>query len=206
MPLPSETRLPLSAILNEIAETPEPTLSVAQLTERFGGRALGALMLVFALPCCLFLPPGTTTVLGLPLLLLAPQLMIGARAPWLPASIKARTVTTADLAPSLRRVIPWLRKVEAVSKPRLPFLFGAVGQGLIGLTCTLLAFVLILPILGANMLPGAAVSVLSLSLILRDGVLALIGYALVIASAGVLVIALRIALAFLERIIALAAS
>jgi hypothetical protein len=76
-----------------------------------------------------------------------------------------------------------------VSRPRLLFLFGAWGHRAIGLVCTLLALVLILPIPLGNMLPAAAVSVLSLALVQRDGFLALAGYALAALSAGVLVLA-----------------
>jgi hypothetical protein len=58
--------------------------------------------------------------------------------------------------------------------------------------CSVLALVLILPIPLGNILPALAVSVLSLSLLQRDGVLAVVGYALAAASGGVLVIAFGI--------------
>ena len=65
-------------------------------------------------------------------------------------------------------------------------MFGPVGDRVIGVVCSLLAFVLILPIFGGNMLPAASIGVLGLSLVQRDGVLALIGYLLAALSAGVL--------------------
>jgi hypothetical protein len=157
--------------------------------ERFGGRAMGALLLVFGIACTLPLPPGGTTIFGAPLVLLAPQLMIGSRAPWLPARMRAQSIATADLRRGLPRVLRWLKRIEAVSRPRLLFLFGGWGHRAIGLVCTMLALVLILPIPLGNMLPAAAVSVLSLSLVQRDGLLALFGYALAVLSGGVLVLA-----------------
>jgi hypothetical protein len=187
--LASEVRQPLSAILRDLAEQEAPTVSVNQLMERFGGRAIGALLLVFGLICTLPLPPGGTTLFGAPLVLLAPQLILGGRVAWLPANLRRRGIATADLRQGLPRVLPWLERVEAVSKPRLAFLFGGVGQRLIGVVCTVLALVLILPIPLGNILPAAAVSVLSLALVQRDGLLALAGYALVGASVGVLVLA-----------------
>jgi hypothetical protein len=189
MPLDSHARQPLSEILREISEQAEPTISVGELMERFGGRAMGALLLVFGIACTLPLPPGGTTIFGAPLVLLAPQLMIGSRAPWLPARMRAQSIATADLRRGLPRVLRWLRSVEAVSRPRLLFLFGSWGHRAIGLVCTMLALVLILPIPLGNMLPAAAVSVLSLSLVQRDGLLALFGYALAVLSGGVLVLA-----------------
>ncbi len=189
MPYSMLNTLPLSTILRAVAEREEPTVSVAELMELFGGRALGALLLVFGLACTLPLPPGSTTLLGAPLLLLAPQLVIGARVPWLPRRIRERTMSTDVLRRSLPSALKWLERVEAVSRPRLTFLFGAVGERLIGLVCTVLAVVLILPIPFGNMVPAAAVSLLSLALIQRDGVLALFGYLLVILSGSFLVLA-----------------
>ncbi len=192
MPDPEANKQPLSAILRDIAEGDEPRVSIAHLMERFGGRAMGALLLVFGLACTLPLPPGATTLFGAPLLLLAPQLALGRRAPWLPARWRARSIATAELRKGLPRVLPWLERVEAVSRPRLTFLFNPLGQRAVGLVCTVLAFVLILPIPLGNLLPAAAVSVLALALVQRDGLLALLGYGLVAASFGVLVLAVGI--------------
>lgn len=187
-----EPALPLSAVLRDISEHREPRISIAELTQMFGGRAIGALLFVFGLACMLPLPPGATTIFGFPLVLLAPQLIIGASAPWLPARVKAQTVATADLRKGLPRLIWALRKVEAVSKPRLVVLLNPLGERLIGVVCLALALVLILPIPGGNILPAMAVAVLAFALIQRDGLIALVGYALAITSASVLALAAHI--------------
>jgi hypothetical protein len=161
------------------------------------------LLLIFGLACLLPLPPGGTTIFGAPLVLLAPQLAIGARAPWLPVRIRQRTVATASLKQGMPRVLTWLRRLEAISRPRLSFLFGSFGQRLIGLICTVLALVLILPIPLGNILPAAAVSVLSLALIQRDGLLALLGYGLAVASFSVLGIAAGILGRGIQQLIAM---
>ena len=201
MPAAAHHRLPLSTLLQSLADRDTAEVSIGELMELFGGRAMGALLLVFGLVCTLPLPPGGTTIFGAPLLLLAPQLVAGSRAPWLPAGLRARTLATADLRRGLPRFLKWLVRIEAVSRPRLIFLFGPVGDRLIGLVCTVLALVLILPIPLGNILPAASVSVLSLALVQRDGVLALAGYALAAASAGVLVLAAEIIGALFERLI-----
>ncbi|WP_337185066.1 exopolysaccharide biosynthesis protein [Phenylobacterium sp.] len=188
----SSDEAPLSAVLLDIANHGEPDISIGELTEKFGGRAIGALLFIFGLACMLPLPPGASTIFGLPLVLLAPQLVIGASAPWLPDRVTSRRLSTADLRAALPRVVPWLRRLEAVSRPRLTFLFGSLGERLIGLVCLVLAVVLILPIPGGNFLPAMAVSALSFALIQRDGVIALAGYLLAVASAGVLVLAAHI--------------
>lgn len=195
-----ENQLPLSAILNELVDYGQPRISVTELTHKFGGRALGALLFIFGLACLLPLPPGATTIFGFPLLVLAPQLLIGASVPWLPEGVKRRTIATADLRSSLPRFIPWLQKVESFSRPRLVVLFGPVGERLIGLICTLLAMVLVLPIPGGNFLPAMAVSALSFALIQRDGLIALLGHALALTSASVLVLAASIMVRMFQHI------
>ena len=192
MPVSSTNQLPLSSVLTAIAEHSEPEISIADLTRMFGGRAIGALLFVFGLICALPLPPGATTIFGFPLLLLAPQLVIGASAPWLPKGVKDRTIAVAGLRTGLPRVIPWLQKIEAISRPRLVFLFNPVGERLIGVLCTLLAIVLILPIPLGNILPALAVTVMAFSLIQRDGLIALAGYGIAITSASVLALAAHI--------------
>lgn len=199
----SDPHQPLSEVLQEIAETPSERISLNELSARFGGRALGALLLVFGILCLLPLPPGATTIFGLPLLLLAPQLLVGLRAPWLPQTLRHRAVEMDQVRPNLPRVIRWLRRIESVSRPRLTFLFGPVGQRLIGLVCTVLAVVLILPIPLGNLLPAASVSVLALALIQRDGILALIGYGAALASASVLVLAASVVIKAFQGLMAL---
>ena len=180
---------PLSAILREISERDDAEISVGELMQCFGGRAIGGMLLLFGLACTLPLPPGGTTIFGAPLVLLAPQLATGAKAPWVPARLRAKTIRIADLRNGLPRPLRWLEKAEAVSRPRLAFLFSPLGERAIGVVCTILALVLILPIPLGNMLPACAVTVLALSLVQRDGLLALLGYALAGASAGVLALA-----------------
>jgi len=206
MDKPDPDRQPLSEILRGIAERDAPRVSVAELADSFGHRALGALLLVFGLICALPLPPGGTTVFGLPLVLLAPQLLVGMKSPWLPRRMRRRTMARAPVAKGLEKALPWLERLEAVSRPRLGLLFSGPGQRLIGLVCTVFALVLILPIPLGNILPAAAVSVLSLSLVQRDGFLALAGYALAAASVSVLVLAAGMIWRTVEHIVVMVSS
>jgi hypothetical protein len=180
---------PLSEILGDFIQSRAKTVSLGELTDALGGRALASLILVFGLACALPLPPGATTVFGLPLLLLAPQLMFRHSAPWTPERMRARRLSMTQVRPVFTRMIPWLQRMEAVSRPRLGFLVGPTGRRLIGLICTVFAVVLILPIPLGNMLPAAAVSFFSLALVQRDGAVAVAGYALTAASVGALVLA-----------------
>lgn len=190
----------LTEILRDLCDG-DGDLTLGDIVEAFGRRAFGALLFVFSVPNLLPLPPGSSTVLGAPLVLLAPQVAIGVRHPWLPKKLKARRLSRRDLAKAFDRLIPWLDRIEQASRPRLTWMFGSVGDRLIGLACTLLALVLILPIPFGNMLPAATVGVLSLALIQRDGALAALGYGLFAASVGVLVMTANVAIAAAQRLI-----
>lgn len=186
--MPAEAKLSLSTLLRRLAEVQQDRISVGEIVERFGSRAFGAVLFVFAIPNLLPLPPGSSTVLGMPLLIAAPQLAFGARKPWLPAFLTRRTIERRSLAAACLKMVPWVERVEHLTRARLPFMFGRLGDIAIGAVCTVLAAVLILPIPLGNMLPAAAVAALSLSLIQRDGLLTLIGYGVAAVSGGVLVL------------------
>lgn len=193
----------LSDLLTSLCEGPAGPVRVRDIVDHFGHRAFGAVLFVFAVPNILPLPPGSSGVLGAPLVLIAPQLAVGRSRPWLPKAIADRTVNRATLAQAFSKVIPALERVERLLAPRLGFLFGPIGDRFIGLVCFLLSAVLILPIPGGNMLPAAAIAVLSLALTQRDGAFLLFGYALTAASIGLLIyLASAIAHVF-ERLIGL---
>ncbi len=182
-----DTHKPLSAILRELCA--EDRITVGEIVDRFGRRAFGALLFVFSTPNLLPLPPGSSTVLGAPLVLLSPQVAIGVHAPWLPRFIDDREISGADLNKFFGRLLGAVERVEKVARPRLSFMFGSVGDRMIGVICTLLALVLILPIPFGNLLPALTIGVLAFSLVQRDGLFALVGYLLASASAVVLFLA-----------------
>lgn len=176
----------LSDLLRSLCDGPPGPIRVREIVDHFGHRAHGAVLFVFSVPNLLPLPPGSSTILGLPLVIMAPQLMLGIRSPWLPRFVGERSVDRRNLSHLFTRLIPQLEKVEKLLAPRLGFMFGPVGDRVLGAVCFFLSLVLILPIPLGNLLPAAAVSALALGITQKDGVFALIGYALTIASVAVL--------------------
>lgn len=185
---PEEEAKPLSQLLRELAEPREGVIYVEEIVERFGRRAFGGVLFAFSIPNLLPLPPGSSTVLGLPLVLVAPQVMLGSESLWLPRSVRRRGIDRRVLGKGFDRLLPWLERIERLLAPRIGWLFGRVGDRIIGLVCTVLALVLILPIPLGNLLPAAAIALLSLGLVQRDGLVLLLGYATAAVSAGVLVL------------------
>lgn len=191
----------LSDVIEGFGDDPRPVLTVGQMLEAFDSRAFGATLLVFGLLNCLPLPPGSSTILSLPILLLAPQIALGANAPWLPRGLVEKPLKRDDLRGLFKRISPVLRRLEVVTRPRLGFLFAAGGERFIGVVCTLLAMVLVLPIPLGNLAPGATVAVLALALLQRDGLLALLGYLMATASAALLFLSAGVVTAAVKRLI-----
>lgn len=172
----------LSEILRHIAEDQSRArISVADLVMAMRDRALAALLFIFALPNVLPTPPGTSTVLGAPLIFLAAQLALG-RPPWLPKVIAARSMARSDFAALIGRAAPWLARAERLLRPRLSALADSPIDYLIGAICFLLAILLFLPIPLGNMLPALAICLFSLGILERDGIWILAGFATAIAS------------------------
>jgi len=175
-----------SDILLSLTQTGASRIYFSDLRTAFGDRAFGALLFVFGAPNMLPLPPGTSSVLGTPLIIVAAQLAMGRRVLWLPEWVSQRSLAMEDFKRFVDRLLPYLRKAERVLKPRLPFLFGVLGDRLTGVICLLLGVILFLPIMGGNLLPGVAVTAFALGLAERDGVAILFGWLMTIMSFAVM--------------------
>jgi hypothetical protein len=161
--------LSLSQLLRKLADdTTRDRIAVGDLLQALGDRAIGALLFIFAFPNILPVPPGTSAVLGAPLVFLAAQLAFGMR-PWLPGLISRRSMSRSDFYGMIRRVVPWLERAEKLLRPRISVLALPPFEYLIGVVCLLLAAVLVLPIPLGNMLPALSISLLALGLLERDG-------------------------------------
>ncbi len=178
--VPGDGRRPpgrrLWAILRALArDTSRERISVGDLLETMRDRAFGALMFIFAFPNILPTPPGTSAVLGLPLVFLSAQFMFG-RKPWLPQVIANRSMARSDFAAVTERAVPWLFRAERLLRPRLINLASPPFEYLVGATCFLLSVILLLPIPLGNMLPALAICLFSLGILGRDGVWILLGF------------------------------
>ncbi len=146
----------------------------------------GPVLLVLTLPVLLPTPPGVSMVLALPLLVVAPQIIVGRRELWIPAALAKRTIERRALAKLVRRVAPQLTRLESVVRPRFQVLTGRVGASLVGVAASAIAVVLVLPIPAANLVPCLALVLFALGLSRRDGLMVLAGYG-VLALAAVVI-------------------
>jgi hypothetical protein len=71
--------------LQPLLSSRKPRLSLGEMVAGIDGDdGLGPVLLVLSLPLLLPLPPGVTMLLALPLLVVAPQIVVGRQRLWLP--------------------------------------------------------------------------------------------------------------------------
>lgn len=175
----------LSDIVRDM-DTSQDT-SIGDLADSLGERAFGALMFIFAVPNAIPMPPGTSAILGLPLVILTWQVLMGRQTLWLPQAIRKRRISKDMLHTFVTKVTPVMARLERVLKPRLGFIVSSnLAERLIGLVAFPLALILFLPIPFGNIPPALAIACLSLGLAERDGAAVAVGYGLSLASVAIL--------------------
>jgi hypothetical protein len=157
----------LARTLLRLAETRAPErITIAELVGALGDRGPVVATLLLALPNVIPMPPGTSAVLGAPLLVLTLWIAAGGT-PRLPALLGRRSFARSDLAPVLRRAAALLARrgdrvhLAALASPR--------GVRLIGAVCSLFALIVLLPIPFGNMTPALAISMCAFGILRGDG-------------------------------------
>lgn len=168
----SSKSLQTSRMLRRFLERHEGEyVSLRELLDGLGNRAFGPTLLVCSLPEALPLPvAGMSAIIGIPLMLLSVQLLLGFPRPWLPSWIANRSLKRIHFEKIVEKLLHYLEKVERVIRPRWRFATTPLVERLLGLLFLILATVIFLPIPFGNMLPALAMFVISLGLIEGDGV------------------------------------
>jgi hypothetical protein len=172
----TEPRRRFSEVLSDLGARPASAISIGDVLNAFGDRAFGALMLLFAAPNVLPLPPGTSAVLGAPLLFVTAQLMLGRSTLWTPHVICERSIPRDHLTLLMAKLGSILRRSERFLEPRMPALLEPVPERIVGAACLLLAIILFLPIPFGNIPPAFAISAFALGILERDGLAILVGW------------------------------
>jgi hypothetical protein len=158
-----------------VTEAEGDTVTLAWVLGHLHERAFGLFLLVLALPCCIPFLYGVPQIVALPLLFIAAQMVLGRSSPWLPRKLGSRQVSTASLAALARRSDPWLRRVEAVSRPRFAALTRRPLDQLVGLALLAFSASILVPLPGTNTVPAVGVAITAIGLLQRDGILVGLG-------------------------------
>ncbi|RZJ28829.1 MAG: exopolysaccharide biosynthesis protein [Brevundimonas sp.] len=185
----ADTR-PFSQVIEDIGAKDDPKLYIGELINAFGERGFGATLLFFGLLNIVFgAVPGTTTVLGAPMLLIGLQLVTRRDQLWMPRWLMAQSIERATYREAVKKVLTPLRKVERLARPRVEVMTNEMSEILIGAAIVLLSAVLMLPIPGGNFIPSFIMSMFGFGLLQRDGLAVLVAWGAValVAMGGVVV-------------------
>jgi hypothetical protein len=167
---------PTSQVLVRAVRGESEKVTVREILDSLDARSFGLAVLLFSLPSVVPMPPGIPTVVGIILLIVAVQMVIGREELWLPGILSKRAFDRKALVGAFEGLAPKLAILERVMKPRLLFMTGRIGAILIGVIVLVMAIVLILPLPpGGNFPPALACAVLGLGLAQRDGAIVLVG-------------------------------
>ncbi len=159
-------------------------MTIRELRDHLDERGFGLMILILTIPCLVPALYGVPQVLGVPIILLALQILVGREEPWLPEGILRRRVKKEWLdrmADFARNRMGWF---ERLSRPRLRLLATGLGERLAAALMILATLTIIIPF--TNTVPSVALALLSVGLIQRDGAFVALGGVIALAWGGLL--------------------
>ncbi len=91
---------------------------MGELVEALHDRSFAPLMVIFAAPNVLLFILGSSIFTGLPLIVIAWQLICGRSAVWLPAFLSERGISHVTFSRLVAKSMPWVLRVERLARPR----------------------------------------------------------------------------------------
>jgi hypothetical protein len=174
----------LEQLLDRITEAARgrDRVSLGGILEVVGRRSFGPLLLfggLVALSPVIGDTPGVPTTVGMFVLLITGQLLLGREYVWLPRWLLKRSVAQDTLC----KALGWLRKparyVDRLLRPRLTALTHTVGMYVIASVCVVIAAAMpvmeVVPFVANG--AGAALTAFGLALVAHDGLLAIFAFA-----------------------------
>jgi len=156
-------------------------LSVQEALDAFAGRLFGPLLLIpgLAVVTPVGMIPTVPTIMGVFVILVAGQSLIGRDHPWLPGLVADRKVEADKFDEAMKKFRPWARWIDKFTAPRLRWMVKGPMKYVIASICVVLACSLppleLLP--WACFVPGVAILMLGLAITAEDGLLAILGVA-----------------------------
>lgn len=164
----------------EQAEAVEHRVTLGRIIDSIGHRSFGPLLLVPGLVTVAPLIgdiPGVPTLMAVLVWLTTGQLVMGREHLWLPGWLRERSVGSDTLSTAIGRVRPVTRVIDRWTGPRLTFLVRGPGTYVIAVVCLAIAAAMppmeLIPFSATG--AGIALTVFGVSLMTKDGLLAVIG-------------------------------
>ncbi|KAI9133810.1 exopolysaccharide biosynthesis protein [Acaryochloris sp. CCMEE 5410] len=154
-----------------------PHVTLQELLTLAEERVFGVLFVVLALPSALPVPaPGYSVPFGVMIFLLSVQMIAGSKQPWFPQKFSTHPVALSTVQGILKKALPRLRNIEAITRPRfLPICTSVPGRIIIGCILALMGISMMIPIPGTNTVPAIGIFVTGFGLLEDDGAISLGG-------------------------------
>ncbi|TVQ42027.1 MAG: exopolysaccharide biosynthesis protein [Gloeocapsa sp. DLM2.Bin57] len=158
-------------------EDRDSQVTLVELLKLAGERVFGFLLVILSLPSALPVPaPGYSIPFGILMFLLAIQLIMGRKIPWLPQRMKKASVKLKTAQNFVKAGLPWLRRIEGITRPRFAYICNSFpGRLVIGVAIALMSIFMMIPIPGTNTLPAIGIFVTAFGLQEDDGLISLSG-------------------------------
>ncbi len=168
--LPAADEAPrLSQVFAALAAEDRDRVSIRDVVEALGDRSFAPVMILLAVPNAIPFIPGSSTVLGLLLALIALQLLIGRRRVWLPERLNRWSFDRDGFGRVVGKATPWLARLERMARPRYWPSTYRLAERIAGAVAIVLSLMIMLPIPLANGPPAIAICLLALGISERDG-------------------------------------
>lgn len=160
-------------------------VSLDELMSAMGRSSIAFAILILSLPALIPIPGPFGMVFGTCLAIVSLQIIAGYRRIWLPQFLGRRQLSSGTINVMVRHTAPLVARVETLlRKNRMRHFAGPRAQAFLGIPVLLLAIAVALPIPFGNMLPVAALVMIALGLMERDGLVTLLGLALGVIALG----------------------
>jgi hypothetical protein len=150
-----------------IHEAPRDHVTPAWFASRLHNRSFGMVMLLLGLIAML---PGVSIFAAVLLVVLGYQMTMAHDALVLPRFIARRSLATRRIAGFLNRLIPLIRALERIIRPRWQTPITATKR-VVGFIIVILAITLFIPIPLSNVIPGGVSLLIAVAYLEEDGVL-----------------------------------
>ncbi|UCM85098.1 MAG: exopolysaccharide biosynthesis protein [Rickettsia endosymbiont of Culicoides impunctatus] len=167
-------------------------IKISELLTDFHENGLLLTMLFFAIPIAIPLPypPGFTTIVGIPLIVLSMQMLLGLRQVSLPSKINNYQISNDILINISNKIVPKIKLVEKYIRPRFSFATSIYCEQFIGLVSLICAIAISIPLPLTNAIPAFGITIMALGLLNRDGLTIFLGFMVSIVGLIIAVIAI----------------
>lgn len=169
----------LSVVLAELAARNGGSITMACIRDALADRSLATFLVLTCLLNLVPFPPGSTLILGVPILIVAAQMIAGAKTVWLPKRFLAISMTEKTFNKMATNIVPRLRKLERVVRPCYwPFASARQAERFVGVIGLIFGLFVFIPLPFTNWVPALAGAICGIALSERDGVWLAIGASL----------------------------